>query len=418
MSNPPEDPRLPKKQHRWDENPLDDLVSGRPINAVEISTASDGSVLFDDDDFDLLDEDVNCGIKDGVPFIDFSMRVQELANKSMEYALVLKLLGRHVGFSILYNRLLSLWNPEKPIRLTDIENDYYIVKFSSQSDYLAALTDGPGPFSATTLRLNRGLPIIWYKRSLLEAIGSCVGSMVKIDFQTDNGRRGRFARMAVKINLNQPLVSKIVINGRTQLVVYESLPVVCFHCGTYGHTHDQFPRHTQVPNPPATTVSSPAPSPIQLPTESYVPWIFNPLFSGNDHAHTSDIPVAADSVEAPAKHSDPTGGVTAPVIEPAIEPVLETPTTTPTFVPKLVVVPSGNKSKAKGKVTGVVRKHNPNVLGSRNLNIMSLKNSVGVNSSCSKISKGRHSHPVLNPEKHTALTLDLAAPPISVTRNF
>ncbi|KAK8660159.1 hypothetical protein V6N13_051093 [Hibiscus sabdariffa] len=153
-----------------------------------------------------------------------------------------------------------------------------------------------------------------------------------------------------------------------------------------------------------------------LPRSNYLLSLMSP--GCNDHAHTSDIPVAADSVEAPAKHSDPTGGVTAPVIEPAIEPVLETPTTTPTFVPKLVVVPSGNKSKAKGKVTGVVRKHNPNVLGSRNLNIMSLKNSVGVNSSCSKISKGRHSHPVLNPEKHTALTLDLAAPPISVTRNF
>ncbi|KAK9022316.1 hypothetical protein V6N11_002592 [Hibiscus sabdariffa] len=92
--NPSEDPRLPKKQRRRDENPPDDLVSGRPPNtnmdcdtlpsttatppvsykgAVNGgSTASDGSVLFDDDDFDLLDEDVNCGIKDGVPFIDFS----------------------------------------------------------------------------------------------------------------------------------------------------------------------------------------------------------------------------------------------------------------------------------------------------------------------------------------------------------
>ncbi|KAK8576094.1 hypothetical protein V6N13_090573 [Hibiscus sabdariffa] len=115
---------------------------------------------------------------------------------------------------------------------------------------------------------------------------------------------------------------------------------------------------------------------------------FNPLFSGNDHGHTFDIPVTADSVEVPAEHSEPSGGVTAPFIEPAAESVLETLTDTPTSVHDLVFVPSGNKSKAKGKVIGVVRKHNPNVLGS-----------------------------LLNPEKHTALTLDPAAPPISAARN-
>ncbi|KAK9038425.1 hypothetical protein V6N11_023295 [Hibiscus sabdariffa] len=414
-----------REVHRSSDKPF-----GVEIRLKVRSAASDDSVLFDDDDLDLLEEDVNCGIKDGVPFIDFSVLVQELANKSMEYVVVLKLLGR-------------------------------------RSDYLAALTDGPwtifGHYITVELwspnfdpsqaypkwilawiRLP-GLPITWYKRSLLKVIGSCVGSVVKIDFQADNGRRGRFARMAVKINLNQPLVSKIVINGRTQLVVYESLPVVCFHYGTYGHTQDQCSRHTQVPNPPATTVSSPTPSPIQLPAESYGLWMlverrksrtirtnstsrpndvprvsqsrFNPLFSGNDHGHTPDISVATDSVESPAKHSEPAGGVTAPVIESAVEPVLETPTDTPTSVSELIVVPSDNKSKAKGKVTGGVRKHNSNVLGSRNLNIMPLKNSIGVHSSSSKISKGRHSHPVLNPEKHMTLTLDPTAPPISVTQN-
>ncbi|KAL4312998.1 hypothetical protein GQ457_01G026460 [Hibiscus cannabinus] len=280
--NPPEDLRLPKKQCRWDENPPNDLVSDRPLNTnmdcdslppatttspvsyKDVvnggSTASYGSVLFDDDDFDSLDEVVNCGIKDCVSFIDFFARVQELTIKSMEYVLVLKLLGHRVGYSTLYNHLLNLWKSEKLIRLTDIENDYYIVKFSSQRDYIEALTDRPWTifghyitvepwspdFNPSQAYLKQilawirllGLPITLYKRSLLEAIGSCVRSMVKIDFQIDNGRHGRFVRMVFKINLNQPLVSKIVVNGRTQLVEYESLPVVCFHCGTYGHVHD------------------------------------------------------------------------------------------------------------------------------------------------------------------------------------
>ncbi|KAK9022315.1 hypothetical protein V6N11_002591 [Hibiscus sabdariffa] len=381
----------------------------------------------------------------------------------MEYALVLKLLGRRVGYSTLYNRLLNLWKPEKPIRLTDIENDCYIVKFSSQRDYIAALTDGPwtvfghyitvepwspdfDPSQAYPKRILAwirlpGLPITWYKRSLHEAIGSCVGSVVKIDFQTDNGHRGRFARMAVKINLNQPLVSKIVVNGRTQLVEYESLPVVCFHCGTYGHIHDQCPRRLQPEDPPSTTVLPPIPPSTQLPTEPFGPWMlvekkrnrttrtnrtssrpndvplvthsrFNPLFSGNDHAHIPDTHVAVDSIEAPAEHIEPTGDITAPTVV----PVIQNPVATLTSENDLATVSAGKKSKAKSKVTGVMRKHNQNVLGSRNLNIIPLKNSVGVNFYSSKISKGRHSQPFLNPEKHTTLTLDPVAPPTSVVR--
>ncbi|KAK8669060.1 hypothetical protein V6N13_106501 [Hibiscus sabdariffa] len=31
---------------------------------------------------------------------------------------------------------------------------------------------------------------------------------------------------------------KLIINGRTQLVEYESLPAICFSCGKYGHVHD------------------------------------------------------------------------------------------------------------------------------------------------------------------------------------
>ncbi|KAH1121633.1 hypothetical protein J1N35_004793 [Gossypium stocksii] len=52
---------------------------------------------------------------------------------------------------------------------------------------------------------------------------------------TDNKARGSFARMAVYVNLDRPLVFQILINGRIQKVEYEFLPMVCFQCGRYGH---------------------------------------------------------------------------------------------------------------------------------------------------------------------------------------
>ncbi|MBA0592761.1 hypothetical protein Gorai_009736 [Gossypium raimondii] len=40
-----------------------------------------------------------------------------------------------------------------------------------------------------------------HKKSTLMAIGSVIGTVVKIDYNTENGTRGRFARMAISIDL-------------------------------------------------------------------------------------------------------------------------------------------------------------------------------------------------------------------------
>ncbi|XP_040973682.1 uncharacterized protein [Gossypium hirsutum] len=77
-----------------------------------------------------------------------------------------------------------------------------------------------------------------YKRKILEAIGSLIGKVVKFDFKTNNRTRNRFARMALFINLDKPLISQICVNREMQRVVYEALPTVCFTCGKYGHVKD------------------------------------------------------------------------------------------------------------------------------------------------------------------------------------
>ncbi|MBA0841313.1 hypothetical protein Goarm_003809, partial [Gossypium armourianum] len=41
--------------------------------------------------------------------------------------------------------------------------------------------------------------------------------------------------MVVYVNLDRPLVSQILINGKTQRVEYEFLPIACLHYGRYGH---------------------------------------------------------------------------------------------------------------------------------------------------------------------------------------
>ncbi|KAK5811560.1 hypothetical protein PVK06_026906 [Gossypium arboreum] len=55
---------------------------------------------------------------------------------------------------------------------------------------------------------------------------------------TDSRTRGRFSRLAIYVDLEKPLVSQILINGRKQKVEYESLSTICFHYGRYGHAEN------------------------------------------------------------------------------------------------------------------------------------------------------------------------------------
>ncbi|KAG8486486.1 hypothetical protein CXB51_019780 [Gossypium anomalum] len=157
----------------------------------------------------------------------------------------------------------SLWRPIQSFQLTDIENGYFLAKFQNKEDYDKVLTQGPWiifgqyltvqpwtkefsllqPYPSVVMAWIRlpGLPGFMYKRRILEAIGSMIGKMVKFKFKTDSKTRGKFARMALFINLDKPLISQICVNGEIQRVVYEALPTVCFTCGKYGHVRDLCP---------------------------------------------------------------------------------------------------------------------------------------------------------------------------------
>ncbi|MBA0597812.1 hypothetical protein Gorai_007601 [Gossypium raimondii] len=51
------------------------------------------------------------------------------------------------------------------------------------------------------------LPGHMYKGKFLWEIGGMVGKVAKLDFNNSNKARGIFARMAIYVNLDKPLVS-------------------------------------------------------------------------------------------------------------------------------------------------------------------------------------------------------------------
>ncbi|MBA0741775.1 hypothetical protein Gogos_014903 [Gossypium gossypioides] len=85
------------------------------------------------------------------------------------------------------------------------------------------------------LGCNIGLSGFLYKWRVLGEIKILVGKVAKLDIKIDNGARGRFARMAIFVDLEKPLTFQILVNRKVQKVEFEALPAVCFTYGRYGH---------------------------------------------------------------------------------------------------------------------------------------------------------------------------------------
>ncbi|KAG8494050.1 hypothetical protein CXB51_011564 [Gossypium anomalum] len=235
---------IPVKEVSWKEK-----LMGRNV--------SESGDVISDGDFVIEEGDILRSSINGIPAIDFSERLRNFLVRDMETTVVVKLLGQNIGYGALHNRISTLWKPSQPFCLMDIENGYFLVRFQCRVDYDLALTQAPWivfghyltaqpwtikfdplkPFPNVVTAWIRfpGLPGFLYKKKILEEIGSLVRQVMKLDFKTDSGARGQFARMAVSIDLHKPLISQVSINGRIQRVEFEALPTVCFHCGKYGH---------------------------------------------------------------------------------------------------------------------------------------------------------------------------------------
>ncbi|KAL4346847.1 hypothetical protein GQ457_17G009160 [Hibiscus cannabinus] len=228
-----------------------DMVAGRSLVAQKDNFISDLDV-------DSLDEDVVVNNSGVFLEIRFSDRVHQHIDAKLSKSLIVHLLGRSIGYRALKNRVIASWLPMGEVSIVDLDNDYYLIRFAMDADYDKVLTSGPWMvygcyltvqpwsrnFSTSVTQPNQilawihlpGLPYRYYSKSLFRAIAGLLGHVVHVDFNTDEGVRGRFARLVVVVILDKPLVPRLVINGMYQAIEYEGFPVICFGCGKYGHT--------------------------------------------------------------------------------------------------------------------------------------------------------------------------------------
>ncbi|CAN1305099.1 hypothetical protein LINPERPRIM_LOCUS26416 [Linum perenne] len=132
---------------------------------------------------------------------------------------------------------------------------------TNDQDYFRALTGGPWMILEhylivqqwdPTFRVSDKLPakmvvwvrfphlaILFYHPQILTALGNLIGKTIRIDSPTQNADRGKFARMAVEIDIDEPLAPVVELDGAWQKVEYENIPELCFSCGKIGHASDK-----------------------------------------------------------------------------------------------------------------------------------------------------------------------------------
>ena len=184
-------------------------------------------------------EDIQLGTED--EHTDETWEIQltpELKNQLVgpwKTSVILKLMGRPLGYQALQTRLAGIWRPTGTTHLIDLGYGFFIMRFDVLKDYQHALMDGPwfvgdhylhvqaweADFHPQTAKISttavwirlEQLPIEYYHPEFFKHVGKKLRKLLKVDVITSAAIRGRFARVCVQINMANPLPKRVKIGS-------------------------------------------------------------------------------------------------------------------------------------------------------------------------------------------------------------
>ncbi|XP_019173794.1 PREDICTED: uncharacterized protein LOC109169367 [Ipomoea nil] len=245
----------------------------------------------EESDDDTMEED---GRSFDYPVIKVTKEEKKRLRRPWRRSLILRVLGRTVGYSFLLQRLQRMCKTQASFDLIALTNDCYIAKFETLADYEAVKLGGPwmvldhylitqvwrpnfDPRSSRTDKILAwirfpSLPIEYFDEEFLKKIRISIGKPIKIDVTTGLASKGKLARVCVELDITKPLLSNFVINMTEWPIEYEGIHYICFKCGVYGHRTDLCgkdapPSPAVEENSTGTSERPPPAPPVQKPKE-------------------------------------------------------------------------------------------------------------------------------------------------------
>lgn len=166
-----------------------------------------------------------------------------------------------MGYNLLKDKLHRLWRPSEALNITDLGNNYYLIKFVSVNNYTKALHQGPWFIGPQYLSVRQWEPkfnphnaqpmfvTIWirlqdlltkfYDILILKKIAQLLGTLLKIDICTVQANRGLYARLCILAPLGRPLPIIVLLDTHLQQIYYQNTKPLCILCGYLGHINYQ-----------------------------------------------------------------------------------------------------------------------------------------------------------------------------------
>jgi hypothetical protein len=232
----------------------DSLIGSSYLPRVMCEDAAPEECISEDEE----DED-----EEDCPVIKLSAEEKKRIRSPWRQTLIVKVMGRRVGYMYLIKRLKTLWKIQTDLELVDLGNDFFLAKFANEVDKEYALYNGPWMIADHYLTVRTWHPnfdpyeakidkvAVWvrlpdlameyYDNSVLWIIGNKIGKTLKVDRATSIGMRGNYARICVEVDLTKPLLAKFKLRRRVRRIMYEGLHLICFQCGQYGHKQETCP---------------------------------------------------------------------------------------------------------------------------------------------------------------------------------
>ncbi|KAL4307431.1 hypothetical protein AHAS_Ahas16G0277600 [Arachis hypogaea] len=191
------------------------------------------------------------------PNIEVSLEEYEDWCRPWKRSLIVKPLEKNLNLQAMERWVSKRWAKKDVVRVMDLEENFFLVRFFNQEDYSNALFKGPWMIIDHYLLIQRWrllfVPqevniqkvVVWiqipnlsaelYNKYFLWKVGKALGTMLKVDELTSIHSRGKFARICMEIDLNKKLIPYISALGKDFKLEYEGLHQICFKCGRYGH---------------------------------------------------------------------------------------------------------------------------------------------------------------------------------------